>query len=348
MHGGDIYRNKIKYDFSVNVNPLGIPDRVKEAYIDSLNELVNYPDLECEMLKKALAKSLNLQEEQIVCTNGASELIHILCQYLQPKKTLFITPGFSGYEKALQPVKSKIEYFALEEKEDFLFTESKKKQFLQEINKSKPELIFITNPNNPNGGNMEINNLKAILDLCGQVGTFVCVDECFEPLSNKTQSIIPMLSKYPNAMCLRAFTKSFAMPGVRLGYGVFGDEKMSKALSGFLPEWNVSVIAQRMGLAALHEMEYLNQAKGIIEKECVYLSKELEKLGMKVYPTTANYVLFFYKGPKDLHEALKEDGILIRDCSDYRGLKKGFYRIAIKEHEKNVYLVDKLSQICEL
>lgn len=345
MHGGDIYRNTIKYDFSVNVNPLGISEKVKKAYIDSLNELVNYPDLECEALKKALAEQLNTQVGQLVCTNGASELIHVLCRYLKPKKAMLIAPGFSGYEAALQAVKSKIEYFVLEEKEEFLLTEMKQKQLIQKIKISKPELIFVTNPNNPNGGSIEINDLKEIVDICKRVGTFVCIDECFETLSNDTRSFIPELIHYPNAMCLRAFTKSFAMPGVRLGYGVFGDEKVAKELLAYLPEWNVSVVAQNMGLAALFDTEYMEHAKTIIEKERIYLGEELKKLGMKVYPTTANYILFFYDGQKDLYESLKTEGILIRDCSDYKELKKGFYRICIKEHTHNQYLVDKLHQV---
>ena len=148
---------------------------------------------------------------------------------------------------------------------------------------------------------------------------------------------------YDNLFLLKAFTKRYAMAGVRLGYGLCGNKGLLGKIEGVCQPWNVSSMAQAAGLAALQEREYVEKGRQVTFQELAYLKEELTALGYPVYPSQANYV--FFTGPADLYEKLEQKKILIRDCSNYTGLSKGYYRVAVKEHEENQQLVKALKEI---
>ena len=123
MHGGDIYRQQVTYDFSVNINPIGLPDAVKQVMENSGDLAMQYPDLQCQKLRIKLADCLGIRPEQILCGNGASELILAVCHMLRPQKALLSAPCFSGYETALQAVGTEVIRVPLSETDGFAFTE---------------------------------------------------------------------------------------------------------------------------------------------------------------------------------------------------------------------------------
>ena len=350
MHGGDIYRNKVTLDYSVNINPLGIPENVKKACQDALEELTHYPDITAQAVKESLKAHFALRDEKILCGNGASELIMAACHAIRPKKALLMAPGFYGYIDALEAVGAKIHYYQLSETTDFLLT----KDVITVIQEMKPEMMFITNPNNPTGQMVEKEELLEIIEICKRQNTVVVVDECFFEWTEKeqNQSLIKDVEEYDNLFILRAFTKSFAIPGVRLGYAICKDTDRFRKIEKQLPEWNLSVIAQRAAVAALEEVDYLEETRKVISKQRQYLLEELQALGFKVYPSRANYMLFFDKAyekhvgeGKELYHALLEKQTLIRDCSDYYGLGKGYYRVAVKTHNENEILISQIKEI---
>lgn len=349
MHGGDIYSNHILLDFSVNINPLGTPKMVKKSLIEAIEEVEYYPDISCRQLKASIAKKLNLSIEQIICGNGASELILAICCAVRPLKALLLSPCFSGYELALHAVKSTISFYPLKEKQGFELD----KDILGQIVREVPDIFFITNPNNPTGKLISKELMKEIADTCSKLGTILVIDECFIELTGKVNqySFISELYAYKNVVILRAFTKSFAIPGVRLGYLICPEGDFVEQINLFVSEWNVSILAQRAGITAMQtQNNYLKEACKLIEQEREYLSVELKKLEMKVYESYANYILFFYdKSSKDIHKDLYEllirQHILIRDCRDYQGLKSGYYRIAVKCHEENIALIKALKKV---
>ena len=106
--------------------------------------------------------------------------------------------------------------------------------------------------------------------------------------------------------------------------------------------WNISVMAQEAGIAALKENEYVENGRQMVFEEAKYLREKLQELGMEVFPSEANYI--FFRGPEDLFEKCVKHGVLIRDCSNYFGLKKGYYRVAVHTHEENKKLIQSMQE----
>lgn len=348
MHGGNIYGNEIEYDFSVNLNPLGPPKSVQDALAAALNHVEEYPDPEYRELRRGLANYWQVAEKQLVLGNGASELILGIIRTLAPKTCMVTAPCYSGYETALNAAapSCRIHRIPLRAEDDFTLPEN----ICQEIARVKPNLLILTNPNNPNGKRISANRLREIADACRTAGTVLLVDECFLALSGGDEdSLIHCIrSEALPAVVLRAFTKTFAIPGVRLGYAVCS-APMAERIQRELPEWNLSVFAQYAGRAALETSAggtsgYLAASVEMIAREREFLSEELEKLGFRVFPSDANYILFQSRD-RELHQKLLDKGILIRDCRDYHGLTAGFYRTAVRTHRENTALLRCLRNI---
>lgn len=368
MHGGNIYGNEIEYDFSVNLNPLGPPESVRDALAAALNHVEEYPDPEYRELRRGLANYWQLAEEQLVPGNGASELIPGIIRTLSPKNCMVTAPCYSGYETALNAAapSCRIHRIPLRAEDDFTLPEN----ICQEIARVKPNLLILTNPNNPNGKRISANRLREIADACRAAGTVLLVDECFLALSGGDEdSLIHCIrNEALPAVVLRAFTKTFAIPGVRLGYAVCS-APMAERIQRELPEWNLSVFAQYAGTAALEAAAggnvmrgtaaggtpvpetsaggtsgYLAASVEMVAREREFLSEELEKLEFRVFPSDANYILFQSRD-RELHQKLLDKGILIRDCRDYHGLTAGFYRTAVRTHRENTALLRCLRNI---
>lgn len=344
MHGGNIYGNEIEYDFSVNLNPLGPPKSVRDALVAALNHVEEYPDPEYRELRRGLVNYWQLAEEQIVPGNGASELIPGIIRTLSPKTCMVTAPCYSGYETALNAAapSCRIHRIPLRAEDDFTLPEN----ICQEIARVKPNLLILTNPNNPNGKRISANRLREIADACRTAGTVLLVDECFLALSGGDEdSLIHRIGEegLPPTVVLRAFTKTFAIPGVRLGYAVCSGS-LAARIQRELPEWNLSVFAQYAGLAALEPSGYMAASVEMIAQEREYLTAELKKLGLRVFPSDANYILFQSRD-RELHRKLLDKGILIRDCRDYHGLTAGFYRAAVRTRRENTALLRCLRNI---
>lgn len=353
MHGGNVYQYQNCLDFSANCNPLGTPERVKRAIIQSVEGIGAYPQVGCGELKRAIAnyesrfpeaargeeqgEKLLITEDQVICGNGAAELIFSLCRAVRPKKALLLAPTFAEYEQALRSVGCEIEYFYLSEEEGFSVSEV----FLQKLHQEL-DLIFFCNPNNPTGILTEKEFLLKVLKRCRALNILLAVDECFLDFVKDTEkyTLKDQLNGNSNLFLLKAFTKRYAMAGVRLGYGLCSNSALLEQMELVTQPWNVSSMAQAAGIAALQENQYVEQGRQLIFREQEYLREELQRLGLKVFASQANYV--FFAGPKGLFEACVKLGILIRDCSNYVGLEPGYYRIAVKKQEENEKLIQTL------
>lgn len=336
MHGGDIYHSKVTWDFSVNVNPCGIPREVNEAILQGITQLTCYPDISCSELKQAIEKTLGITAGQVVCGNGASELIAAICRWKKPKRVLLAAPGFSGYTREVEKMGAAITWFFLEEEKNFCPDE----KLLQRIWQVKPELVFWASPSNPTGVVLDEAYQLRLARVCEEVRTTLVLDECFAELSeHRNRSFVRrLLREHEHMIILRAFTKSFAIPGLRLGYLLAGREQIAKELERELPEWNVSGLAQRAGVAACGCESFLKESVDFIVKEREFLKNGLTQLGFRVFPSEANYLLFD-TGRGDWKEKLLEKEILIRDCRDYPGLREGFYRVAVRTRCENQMLL---------
>lgn len=338
-HGGDVYRHPIRLDFSANTNPLGTPPAVVAAAQTAMAAVSRYPDPHCGALTAAIAAFEGVPEDYILCGNGAAELIYSVCGALRPKRAAETAPTFLEYGLALEQVGCHVERYTLRQENGFALDEG----ILPFLREKKPEVLFLCNPNNPTGRRIAPDLLERILTLCGQLNTRLVVDECFLDLTENGVSLKPLLAENPHLLLLKAFTKSYGMAGLRLGYCLCSDGRWLQAMSRTVPPWNVSLPAQSAGIAALGETAFLQQAKAIIAAERPWMKTELERLGCWVCPSEANYLLFRAKAGLD--DELRQQGIALRSCANYHGLGEGWYRTAVRLHGENQTLLDALGHL---
>ena len=339
VHGGNIYGRDIQLDFSVNINPLGMPQGARRAITEQVAGDETYPDIFCTDLRRVIAQKEGIMPEQILCGNGASELLMALVRAAAPDRCAIAAPSFSGYERAVCAAGAKPLFYELSPNTGFGY-----ENVCNQLSTMSVEMLFLCNPNNPTGNIIPEHILMEILQYCAYKKIWVVVDECFlrfHPLYEKI-SCKRFLGQYPNLIIVNAFTKFYAMAGVRLGYLMMDNPSFMQTVAQQLPEWNVSSIAQRTGIAAWQDTAYEKQTRQLIEMERAYLIRELAQMDCTVFPSEADYITFCLPRTKagfPLKDRLIEKKILIRSCANYRNMPPDCYRIAVKRHTENEELV---------
>lgn len=340
-HGGDVYSTSCRLDFSVSINPLGTPHSVRSAVIRSTASLGQYPDVRCRDLRKKLSDHFRIPAHWITCSNGAAEMIFAVAQAAKPQTALLICPGFSEYEKALRVANCQdIRFYLCSRSKGFRIGEDILEQITEDI-----DLMYLCNPSNPTGILAEPELMVRILERCRENKVLLVVDECFLEMTADPHrhTLAGYIADNPNLVILRSFTKTYAMPGVRLGYCVTSNARLTDRIRGSIQPWPVSIPAQMAGEAALDETEYLGEARELIGRELRYLKQSFEVIGIRCYDSSANFL--FFEGPQDLHAMCARKGILIRDCRNYRGLGPGYFRVSVHTRRDNEELCGILSDI---
>ena len=338
IHGGYIYEQDIAMDFSVNLNPMPMPDPIRGAMEKSLSHVSHYPDPLQMQVRKTLSTLHGIAHDQVLGGNGASELIFGIVSMLRPKKALLLRPGFYGYEHALMAVDCKIEDLYLREEKNFVLGDEILLCLRDDL-----DLLILTNPNNPTGKLIDPELLKKILHQCYNRSICVLLDECFYEMSSSEENIAKryqkLLFQYPNLYVIKAFTKLFQIPGIRAGY-VLSQAKNLLCLRDYLPEWNMSVIAQETTVACatyLMQTDYLKLTRTLIREQRQFLQKGLGEMGIRVFDSDTSFLLV--KSRRNLYRELLNHKILIRDCRNFKGLGEGYYRMAVKGKEENEQLL---------
>lgn len=337
-HGGDIYAyDRDLLDFSVNLNPLGMPDRVLRAVREHAEEYDRYPDPHCRALRRALSVRESVPEKWLVFGNGAADLIVRLCMVLKPKRALLPAPTFSEYEKAVRLAGGEVRRFFLRQEAGYQVTAD-----YADAVQPGDSVVFLCNPNNPTGALAEPGTVEALLSACGQVGAVLVVDECFLPFTDG-RSCQSRLRAYPNLMVLRAFTKLYAMAGLRLGYLMCADEDLAGRIGAWGQSWSVSAPAQVAGLAAVSEEGWPERTRRFLRMERPWMTDALGALGFFVYPSHSNFLLF--QARPDLWDRAMARGVMLRPCSNFPGLDGSYFRIGLKKRVQNEMLLQVLKEI---
>jgi threonine-phosphate decarboxylase len=329
-HGGDLVSVRGVYegallDLSVNCNPLGPPPQALQAARDALASVTAYPDPLCRDLRQAIAQKDGVCPDQIFCGSGAADVIFRLALALRPAEALLTAPAFSEYEGALTQVGCTCRFHHLRKEDAFDVTASILEQICPPVS-----LVILCSPNNPTGRLIPEPLLLQILARCQEAGAMLVVDECFLPLAQAGNGMAPYLNDHPHLFLLRAFTKTYAIPGLRLGYGLGASEWIEELL-GWGPCWNVSGPAQAAGVACCALPDWPAEGRKLLERQRPVLLAGLTELGCQVIPGSANYLLFRLPGVKDLKERLLRRGVLVRSCANYRGLGPDWYRVAVRD-----------------
>lgn len=338
-HGGDVWGRENILDFSVNLHPLGMPPAVAEAARSAVAESVRYPDPLCRELRGAIALRDGVAEEYVICANGAAELIYRLCFVLHPKRALVTAPAFTEYEKALELCGCATDVYYLPEDRQFDLDGG----ILDAITPGL-DILFLCNPNNPTGRLIEPDLLASIAARCGEAGTRLVLDECFIELADGN-TLSGAVAGNPQLFLLRAFTKTYAIPGLRLGYGLCADGPLLERLYAAGQPWPVSNVAQSAGIAACGCPGWPGLGRELLRRERPRLTAALRGLGLTVWEGGANYLLFRAPGEENLREKLLGKNVLIRSCGNFRGLSPEYYRVCVRDAQDNEILIQSLREV---
>lgn len=349
VHGADINSAAELYgleadkiiDFSSNINPFIVEsmDKIVAAGVENLQK---YPDIKYRRLRKNIADYLRVDDSQVIPGNGATEIIYLLMRNLSGRLAI-INPTFSEYRKGAEIAGLSVVDFVMDWKKDF-------KLDLDEIYRRKDEFdsIFICNPNNPDGS---VREIKKLLEFAEKEGKLLIVDETFIEFadSEKDRSLVNMVEKSKNLFIIRAVTKFFGIPGIRLGYGISANRELLQKMYDEKEPWTINSFADSASDFIFKEDEYIRKSKEYFSKERVCMINEINKIdGIKAFNSDANFILVRFENINVLdvkENLLKRAGLLIRDASNFIGLDSSFARVAIKNHEQNTVLVDALRSV---
>ena len=345
-HGGDWmgYREQFgrdALDFSANVSPLGLPKGVADAITAALPQADRYPDPLCRTLRAALSEAEGLPAEQILCGNGAADLIFRLVWAAKPRRALVTAPTFAEYAAALDTAGCEVKRFFLEEAEDFAVTDA-----LVDAVDENTDMVFLCQPNNPTGQLASPGLVEKLLRRCEACRAILAVDECFlDFLPDADRWTAKPLLESDSLVIFKAFTKLYGMAGVRLGYCLCGDEALLEKMQAAGQPWAVSSLAQAAGIAALKETAYVDEVRALIAQQRPAMTAGLRALGLRVIDGKANYLLF--RAPADLNERLRPLGTQVRSCANYPGLGPEWYRTAVRTAPENARLLEIMREVLE-
>ncbi len=351
LHGGNLEKAIKKYgissdeiiDFSANINPLGFSPKTKEAIIKNLDRLSHYPDPECKEAKKEISHYFKIDYENIVLGNGSTELIYLIVQTLKPKKVLILIPTFYEYEKASNNYNASIKFYKLIERQEFSISINEIISHLAGI-----DLVFLCNPNNPTGTFFHREEILILVKEIQRRKIFLVLDEAFIDLHEK-ESFVREVKNYDYLIVLRSLTKFYGLPGLRIGFGA-GSPKLIKELEIQKIPWSVNYLAQIAVREILQDEKFISKSKSFLLEEKEFLYRGLSNIErLKVYKPSANFVFIKLLGSissEKLQDQLGRKGILIRDCSNFRGLEKGkFIRVAVRTRKENIKLLKEIKSI---
>ena len=353
-HGGNIRLATEKYglradsmlDFSANINPLGLTDKIRNAVVNNLDLILNYPDPECKVLKGEIADFLDLQPENLLIGNGSIELIYLIPEALTPHRVLIAIPTFSEYELSARQQGSKIIFVKRNGEDGFGIEVEKLVRLLP-----RSGLVFLCNPNNPTGNLISKDEIIHLAKAARRQDSIVVADEAFIEFIEDEEafSVVREAAKLPNLLALRSLTKFFALPGLRLGYMV-GNKNLIAKLSGYQFPWNINCFAQLVGRQVIKDKDYIKRSKELIFEERDYLYRRLKEIKtLSPHIPTANFIFCRLDGVRldsgRLCDRLGRCGILVRDCSNFRGLDDKYIRIAVRKRGENEMLITELQKI---
>jgi threonine-phosphate decarboxylase len=344
-HGGDIltYQNLYKgriVDFSSNINPLGPPEGLREAIIERFNTLIAYPDIKYRRLRESIAEYLGCRADEVIVGNGAVEIINNFSMMFN--RVVVFIPCFAEYIERPKILGKEILKLKLD-------NEFKINLNMLTQNLRAGDLLILGNPNNPTGLRIDIETLQKIQGMVNDKGAFLLLDEAFFEFCYSDYDSIRLFYNSLNVCVIRAATKFFGIPGIRLGYAWTNSSMVQKYCYLSLP-WSVNSFAEIAGRYIFKDREYINKTKEYIQLQREYMAEELKRIeNIKVFDTHANFILIkLLTYDEDyIFDSLIKRGMLIRKASSFEGLDKSYIRVAIKDYDSNKMLIEGLKECLE-
>lgn len=333
-------------DFSASVSPLGPPAGVAEAI--AAVDLAAYPDPHCLALTEAIVarhRGDGVAAENVIVGNGSTEIIHLLARAGiggGANSALLLTPTYGEYDGAVRISGGRvIGLEAVRGDAGFAWDIAAAAGV---IAAQRPALVFVCNPNNPTGALTGRADLRVLADAAAAVDGLLVVDEAYINLSERyaEASAAGLATQHPAVLALRSMTKDYALTALRLGYAIAGAPVISR-LAALQPDWSVNGLAQAAGVAALRDDDYPARARAAVAAARECLAARLDALGIRCYPTAANFVLAPVGDAAGLRNRLARRGLFVRDCASF-GLPDCI-RIGLRPVEDCVRLADAIAEI---
>ncbi|MDR1920471.1 MAG: aminotransferase class I/II-fold pyridoxal phosphate-dependent enzyme [Candidatus Adiutrix sp.] len=334
-------------DFSANINPLGQPPGLKEALFRDFDLTLHYPEADAASLRDGLAVMANLPPTCIMPGAGSTPQLYLICRALDFRAPAIIGPAFAEYEAALTCGGLKAEYVLTRPDDDWLTTGNTLKRLFE----AGPGAVFLANPANPTGRLTPGDLLLELADECDRRGIWLIADEAFIDFTGTGHSLLPLARKNKKLIVLRSLTKIFALPGLRLAFMAAHPETIG-ALSPLVEPWSISSLAVAAGHFCLARTGFREQSAAAVARLRNTLVQALSELGLgRVFPSESNYVLLKLR-PEIDHQALLtslfNQGLLVRDASNFRGLGPGFLRLAVRPESEVEALIMALRRALRL
>ena len=355
FHGSDIEkicsyyhldRDKI-INFAANVNPLGLSALVKEAISTHLYLLSSYPDRNYTSLRETISNYCGIPADFVLPGNGSSELISLLIEEKAPRHTLILGPTYSEYSRELSFSGSTQEYYHLQEGSNFVLDIDDLCRTLRQ----GYDFLILCNPNNPTSSAVSQQELRRLLAFCRDRNIFVMIDETYIEFVPDIQAFtaVPLTMEFQNLMVLRGVSKFFAAPGLRMGYGISGNNDFLAKMRNKQTPWSLNSLGAFAGELMLRDQKYISKTRELILSERKRLFQALSEMpAYQVYPAYANF--FLLKIQKEgltsfqVFENCIKNRLMIRDCSSFQCLDGEYIRFCIMMPEDNDRLLEVLRQ----
>lgn len=339
-HGGDLTTAAEAYglsaddflDFSSNINPLGPPPVAERLFREAWRDIARYPDPAAWQLRRAIAESHGVPEASVIAGNGAAELIDLAVRAIRPRVTGLARPSFGEYEEAVAKSGGTVCELLLREADDFALRAE-----TVEAKLSAMDALFLGHPNNPTGRLLDPALVRRIV----AEGKTLLLDEAFLDFSEREKelTLLREAAVTERLVVIRSLTKFYSLPGIRLGFAVAHPGLIERMRRLQVP-WSVNGPAQRIGAQLLGLSEFAEATRAWLAAERPRLAQALEALGLRVFPSDANYLLFRLPreagfSARDLQQRMGRKGVLIRDASRFAGLDAAYGRVAVKRRGEN-------------
>ena len=337
-HGGQIYdaagNSGDWLDFSANINPLGLSTKILRTLSENLRGIVNYPDVNATELKRAIVNRYGVPEKNLVLLNGAAEFFYLHLNATRPKRVVIPVPSFAEYERAARAAGCDVKFFVTDAADNFALNVDK---LITEL--APDDFVILARPNNPTGNLIAPEKILRLAEVSSLV-----VDESFIDFVDA-----PSVKKFvaEKISVVQSLTKIFAIPGLRLGFAVV-EENLARRLNLSKDVWNVNFLAQKVGAVALADEDFLLRTHAWLDVEKKFFIDKLSTLrGVKIFPPTANFVLFKVASPEFAEKILlnlRQEKILLRSCANFVGLDGSYLRSAIRSRAENLQLLETLQR----
>jgi threonine-phosphate decarboxylase len=363
-HGGRIYQAAERLgvpvhrivDFSASLNPLGPPKSVLRAIKQILPDCRYYPDAEWTGLRHRLAAFHGISADSIAIGNGSIELIRLLPRALQVSVGYVLGPTFMEFERSLRLAGASSHRLVGTASEDYRLPLAR---CVASLDKSHPfsavqvrpgsvkRIVFVCNPNSPTGSVIPRDRLEQLCREMEQKKIWLVIDEAFIDFC-AAHSMVSLVARYKYLLILRSFTKFYGMPGIRLGY-VIGRPEVIRTIRPVLPPWSVNQMAQVAGVAALEDEDFRRRTLVFTDRARNQFVSRLRTLPeLRVYPSDVNFILVGlprWCSSRRIQDRLFEQGVLVRDCRSFSGMREPAFRLAVRRPSENRRLVTLLKEI---